>query len=1316
MNEAMIREIPMPLALAAGQKVCLLMGGVLLAAALAWCGKNHIFKAGGHALDKKTYQVWRAVILFLILLTGSLLVWQLKASAAEPTSHDPPRVLAGFRFYGQGETRTVDDITYYVGGLQGEVSVSDTDLDPASIQVLAQPLDDLAREQKGKRNSFLSEGQLPVDSVHPEILAGTSCRITFSFNLPGKWRFILFCRDKEGNDCVNGYGSQRIASGRVVIDEGPPVLTLGWPEGVDPAGDSLYFGKNNRIRITLTDPNLDPASVAVEVRQVEEDGKEAPAEPAAYEMDFQVEKGQWTGELCWKKEGCYVLVLAGEDLAGQSIRLAPGQEGGIISDGVFRSKTCIADWTRPEISMTLWNREGQDCSSQRYWKEEPEVHLRVKENNFSGRLSIFSDTVRKADHEGQAAAEPLAWKKTGYEGEASIYETSFPLTEEAQHQLAFSVTDLAGNRTDAKPLELVYDTSPPRVSWQVEGCRDYGWMTSWRYFSHERVTVRLLIQENVSGLKEACCLTDQEKDNSNKKKPEIHQTGPGSYQAEFILDQDFKGTLRFMAEDACGNRTETVKTPGIILETGARHRDCSRMEVYPPREAYLDQEKKISYYKADFSLKANYKDSWSGLKEVRLFAFLDQTGGKTYGRRASYKSYDRLAAACQILKETHQDFTEGKKKGRKTTAQLSLDLNREDFRKAGPEGYLMVGAALTDLAGNESLLVREDLKLAMDAAAPAASVSYDRYDARNKSYYNHPRTARVVVRDRTFDPEKTKWAIKGSNRDYVIGDWEQDGITWTCPVYFAADGENYAVAFQVKDQLGHTLSWDEDSPFTVDRTPPETDLVLDKEGLPGGKYYREDKTIFFRVKERNPDPDQTKGQVLFSPEKGADRELEPDGKKIIKEDLQTAIWTCRKEGTYKAKLWCMDLAGNVSEKKQTLEFIIDKTRPRIRLAGIKPGETYGEELDGEVSVEDAHLDQAATIVRLERADQPDRSEEVSPARVSRDQKGTRLRTHWSLTDSGSLQEGVYRLTAEATDLAGNKSALPGAAGLAPGEDFLIRVNQSGARYTYRGETKKYMNRYLKKEKALDLLVRSVNPMRQRIYIIKDKESREEVSSGSFRLIEYLRETEQKFRFWYDDRITIPGRYFAGEGSYRLLVRTAACGTGDQAGRVLRQTDNEIGGAPIRFVIDKTAPYVIFRDLENKEYEEENHAYSLEVMDNYAFSRLELTVEYGQWKRHKETRVILPGDLDENGTISLTLEGRPGYQTISYRVEDQAGNVADSETRGDTVRCQVYVAPKVVKGSAAIQKKMSMATGRTSGIVAALCSLVLLIAAAVKSRF
>ena len=45
----------------------------MLAAALAWCGKNHIFKAGGHVLDKQTYQVWRAVILFLILLVQVLL-------------------------------------------------------------------------------------------------------------------------------------------------------------------------------------------------------------------------------------------------------------------------------------------------------------------------------------------------------------------------------------------------------------------------------------------------------------------------------------------------------------------------------------------------------------------------------------------------------------------------------------------------------------------------------------------------------------------------------------------------------------------------------------------------------------------------------------------------------------------------------------------------------------------------------------------------------------------------------------------------------------------------------------------------------------------------------------------------------------------------------------------------------------------------------------------------------------------------------------------------------------------------------------------
>ena len=143
--------------------------------------------------------------------------------------------------------------------------------------------------------------------------------------------------------------------------------------------------------------------------------------------------------------------------------------------------------------------------------------------------------------------------------------------------------------------------------------------------------------------------------------------------------------------------------------------------------------------------------------------------------------------------------------------------------------------------------------------------------------------------------------------------------------------------------------------------------------------------------------------------------------------------------------------------------------------------------------------------------------------------------------------------------------------------------------------------------------------------------------------------------WYEKKYNIEKGNFSEEGDYRVTVQA------------------DFKKFNMHFIMDKTAPVVNIDNLEEQQYDEKEHEFTINVMDNYGLDRLELYIEKGENKYLGEKikkRIITSKDLEKSPIVKEKLIENAGYQTIRYIAWDKAGNKTDSDENGDTRRCLV----------------------------------------------
>lgn len=825
--------------------------------------------------------------------------------------------------------------------------------------------------------------------------------------------------------------------------------------------------------------------------------------------------------------------------------------------------------------------------------------------------------------------------------------------------------------------------------------------------------------------------------------------------------ENFRGYLKTYGQDCSGNIGKVINSKGMVSEDEKLHRDMSGITIKMPKPVFTDKEKKIRYYNKSIPVNATFEDRQSGILKAILSGKMMELPESLSAEKveANLKKEIGIQAEDSIVWDAENVVHR---------QQQRIVLEAEKFQQSDVDHPLIIQGKMTDNVGHMSE-ERFDKKLVIDTIKPEIKVEYDNNN--ETGYYNTPRKATVIIKERNFNPDFVKWDIKGSNQNYRIGEWrttkrtsntetnenagrisntetnknadrtsntetnENTGRTSNieinkklvrqtdeqsdkknienihyCDIYFEEDGEDYAVNLSVSDYAGNKAEWKDRGYFTIDRTVPALSIKIDGEEnfsvnedkqTDEIKYFNKAKEIVFCIQDKNFDKDNVEYNIQATEEEKAIKIKKPEN--YIREgDRYYSKLTLKKEAQYHIQAKCMDKAGNESEKKE-LTFIIDTTKPEIIVKGVENDTTYdGKVIMPEVICADKYLDLSSVKVRLVRAngkviskkewnyeyvenektegdeesrgnkenknserDKKDREDEWGKKDKKKHKKAAKIEVQflWENLPEKKVNDGIYQLQIWAKDKAGNKAENKidnkvenkVKKGTKDGIQITFRVNRWGTNFILDDNLKnKIDGHYLNTVSEFKLKEQCVKRTKSTVIILKDNEERRTI--GKEEVKERIIADKKSERYgWYERVYTIRKNNFQEEGDYRVTF----------------QADSK--KKEIHFVVDKTPPVVSINGLESDIYEEKEHEFQINIMDNYAFEKMELYVGKNRSTASaSETRkiIIRPEDLDENHMFSQRIKESTQKQTIYYIAWDKAGNIIDSDENKDTRTCLV----------------------------------------------
>jgi len=949
-----------------------------------------------------------------------------------------------------------------------------------------------------------------------------------------------------------------------------------------------------------------------------------------------------------------------------------------LREGVYRGPAITVDRSAPNFLFALCGTKTSQTAASageegHFFKEKPSISLRISDENFCGGRLMLRDQVIYADgSESQnqdlgfapESGTEIHWRRLG-EQEGCVYEAQIPVIQEGKHTITLRYVDAAGHSSEGKELHFIYDCHGPVVSCERVTDRqgktvDLIKKDSGAVFLKDRIRVGIQVRDDVSGVEglwyrfsgtycddrgeEYSCVPEYRK---LIPEPEAGKH-PGGYTFWLEAEADnFIGRLELYCRDGAGNYSNLVKSRQLTVETDQFHEKKSCIEWDISGASALNEEDRIMYFRDNAGIKVRFRDDWSGIKAWTILA----------SKKAL--SVTDVLKSCKELKRN------------KTVKDLEREtvVDAENYTDSSPDRPIMLYAAFIDNAGHYKLAVYEDYRIVMDQKKPMVEVAYDLKE--NRPYglcFNRTRRAKITVTDMNFNPESVDWQIRGTRGGWEIGQWTREGNRSSCEISFLKDGRGYRLSFKGSDYAGNVFSWDEDKEFVIDQTPPEITLVMDQwqEGR-YGKYYSEDKTLLIKIREEN-----LKDQDLVIKNREAGGGL--DAKRaFVRSSLEKmgAYYyekiTASEDGAYSPEISCTDLAGNKSTILTAPEIVIDKTAPMITFDGVRNGETFVKPVSFKASCVDKNIDLQSLEFHIFALS----GQEVTDERLMTDLsvdfvnsapfKAVKI---WKDSKEQRLKDGVYRLSVKGKDLAGNSAA--GKTGL------IFSVNREGAAYILaRDFQERTADGYLRGRKDLVISEYSVNPTLTQIKIIRENQDQYVLAEKDYsQKTETLPAGSGAWSGWIKKTLCLPAGLFEQEGSYKILIKTKAFDSTGGSRRVINQTDNEIKGKHMSFIVDRTPPQVRLGGLDQRIYEGKEHIFRLTVMDNVALDRVELSVEKGIFRKGKEVRIIYPKDLDKMNSILLKLKAYGGYQMIRYDAWDEAGNHLNSDYSNDSRSCLV----------------------------------------------
>jgi hypothetical protein len=846
------------------------------------------------------------------------------------------------------------------------------------------------------------------------------------------------------------------------------------------------------------------------------------------------------------------------------------------------------------------------------------------EENFAPAVGIvYSLTSKTSDESGESIIERRFYKGIIDEDTDKVIEVSdyndagkttslkndgtIRIDKDSINKLTIYTEDAAGNKSALTEYEIKADyNAPDNLTATADQTdlkvylSDSGKNPSYVIFSPNAVNVSASAEYGISG--RGSLIMELTKHQQSQ--------GPSSTDRDLLtIEPCNRGLVYICATDKAGNKTEGW-TDGIVVDNIA------------PKDIIIktDGENASGFYNADIPIEIEVSDmpkddNYSGLKSIAY-----QVGRNT--EQLSEEIVIKENPSGNISWEQIQSMFSYGSKG------IVIDADQNESNSA------VFKVTATDNAGNISSTTKE---LKIDVTAPVIEISFDKNNANNQIYYNTVRTARIDITELNFDPSLVELTIyKDKTADTTVGSkltsWTSgENSLHTAYITFDTDGDYY---FEVKckDLADNESTQVTSQQFTIDMTKPIISVTYDDNIPYKENYYSKSRTATITVTEHNFD------------EKDFTAVIEPRGNItgwVNNGDEHRAHILFDEEDYYIYTLAFTDLAGNQADDFGAEDFYIDLTPPLITITGVANRSANSGDINPIVHISDLNFDTEGIEINLTNS---------KGCRIAVERVASAIENGYDyfLANVNGQPDEIYTLTANATDMAGNKSE----------STIKFSLNRQGSVYDLSQISSLSGRGYIRSSDMEDFHITEMNVSAIDEFILVITKNNKAVTALNVASRPYSTKEDTVYYsvsstgnddigYIYD--YTIYRESFAGEGVYNAMFYSK-----DAAGNEVNNTLNE-KDAKLTFIIDNTAPDVAIDGLDSEMFRfDEEKKVNVYIKDNFKLSQgyFELVNEDGVTIRKYDYMELAENEGD---IVAITLPSSEKYMSLQYYACDGAGN-------------------------------------------------------------
>ena len=1073
-----------------------------------------------------------------------------------------------------------------------------------------------------------------------------------------------------------------------IVDETDPVFKLEQSDKTaDGNNDNVdYYQNKVTFEVTISDINLKDASL---VTNLWESGLEFnTTDGVTYTGSFTLDDP--SGDPLTEGDVLSSLKAVVQDKAGRTVTKGSEDAKGTLTDDTTldlqingaeitkseKSHNIVIDKVNPEIIVTA-PAEVASSNSQGttyYYDNTQQIQVRVNEIHLKDKSVTYK-------LQGEKKSLPL----TEVAGTPGAYEGTIDLPDGTMVSDLKVTAEDYGARTsqDVSCQDKVYiiDTSKPAVAVSVEGNGIASYFTNngsvyiqftdpatgesgqWSGASRKNVTVTVTAQDKNLETEAQAKAQKKNYDNAyfvtNNLSDGLAWEGAAginvdstlTYEKTVSVPADSTGTIRINLniQDLAGNKaqvyTDQSETGAFTLD-GATGRLTGRITADQSRPSGTNDERQAPVITMQPNNGAAGDVTNSAGKSVKLYAgsmsysmniydpIYSDGDTQLYSGLASVKWTVESDQAGLISTSGNNNVFDGQQSTRLTVPVV--------INGSGETNNITITVTATDKAGNETTY-RE--YLAMDNQAPRVTVSYDNNSALNGKYFKADRNLTIRVEDLNFDSSRTS-----VNTQMGMSGWSQSGNVYTALISYNADGDyTFEMASADKANNQATIDYTNNGAnavpqaFTVDKTAPVINVSFDNNDVKNGRYYKANRNASVSVNEHNFNAGEVQAAVTASLD-GQGIAVPSLGGFSDSGDSHVASIPFQADGDYTLTVNYTDLAGNPAQTVTVSEFTVDKTLPTAQIANVQNGSAYTGTIAPTITLQDVNFDHSGysiswNVTKISGTNSLTATDHGAVASIP----------HGVTFSINNLEElaandGIYRLSATVTDLAGNTFTT---------EEVVYSVNRFGSVYTAYDETTRLLldGGFTNGAPVLKFLETNPNKLKSHSISISVNGSTRTLKEGTDYEVKLLSSGG-----WQQYLYTILESAFLNDegepiqGKYEITILSE-----DEAGNENSNRTNVQGNAmAVSYTIDKEGAtgYIDVSGL--KEGKNSITAANTEITvhweDNNGMSKVEIYVNGKLFKTLEGQELA-----DANGTYTFTLDESQDVQSVYAVLTDVAGN-------------------------------------------------------------